>query len=354
MARPDRGYWQSAVDDEAMQDAHEFVWEAMLESIGMDLSGLRVLDIGCNRGGLLRLLSDRAAIAQGCGYDPAPGAIADARVLTGGWPLRFEVADSVPRGWEDFDVAFGHEVLYLVHDLHAHAAMVFKALAPRGVYFAVMGMHRASPVVTAWHRQHQQELELPPLYDLEEVVGAFTGAGFETAASRLRIGFAAAYSGIGFVEGIIVVSTPALMRDFSPQMDRGAAMGFWALGPTLGSVTASLVATRTLPHLHAWQHQFVISGLVCMGAVAISLLFLRELSPKLRDQLMVSERERALVEARARGIDVQKATAHPLRSMMRLDLISSSVAVSVFLLYLLRLGERAHHLLGRRLRPDGL
>src|ERR1017187_4445528 len=148
-----------------------------------------------------------------------------------------------------------------------------------------------------------------------------------------KFGFAVAYCVIGFVEGIILVSTPALMRDFSPQMGRGAAMGFWALGPTMGSLAASLVATHTLVHLHPWQDQFIISGLVCMGVVLISFIFLRELSPQLRDQLMVSERERALVEARAIGIDVEKATAHPFRSMMRLDLISSSVAISLLLLF---------------------
>jgi MFS family permease len=147
-----------------------------------------------------------------------------------------------------------------------------------------------------------------------------------------ELGFAVAYCVIGFVEGVILVSTPALMRDFSPQMGRASAMGFWALGPTVGSLAASVVATRTLTHLHPWQDQFVISGLVCLGVVVIAFAFLRELSPQLRDQLMVSENERALVEARARGIDVDTATAHPLRSMLRLDLIASSLGISVFLL----------------------
>ena len=145
--------------------------------------------------------------------------------------------------------------------------------------------------------------------------------------------FAASYCVIGFVEGIILVSTPALMRDFSPQMGRGVAMGFWALGPTMGALAASLVATHTLSHLAPWQDQFIISGLVCLGVVIIAFFFLRELSPQLRDQLMVTERERALVEARAMGIDVEKATFHPIRSMMKLDLVTSSVAISVFLLF---------------------
>ncbi len=148
-----------------------------------------------------------------------------------------------------------------------------------------------------------------------------------------RWGFSIAYCVIGFVEGVILVSTPALMRDFSPQMGRGVAMGFWALGPTMGSLAASLVATHTLAHLKPWQDQFVISGLVCLGVVVIAFLFLRELSPQLRDQLMVTEREKALVEARAKGIDLDRALAHPMRSMLRLDLISSSVAISLFLLF---------------------
>ena len=146
-------------------------------------------------------------------------------------------------------------------------------------------------------------------------------------------GFAAAYCVIGFVEGVILVSTPALMRDFSPQMGRGVAMGFWALGPTMGALCASLVATHTLDHLQPWQDQFIISGLICLGVVIIAFFFLRELSPQLRDQLMVSERERALIEAQAKGIDVEAATAHPIRSMMKLDLISSSIAISVALLF---------------------
>jgi len=167
------------------------------------------------------------------------------------------------------------------------------------------------------------------------ILGTFTVGLVQLVAVphiHSEFGFALAYCVIGFVEGIILVSTPALMRDFSPQMGRGAAMGFWALGPTVGSLLASVVATRTLLHLHPWQDQFVISGLVCMAVVAIAFVALRELSPQLRDQLMVSDNERALIEARAKGIDVEKATRHPLRSMMRLELVASSLGISVFLL----------------------
>ena len=62
-------YWQDAAADAAMQEEHGFVWRAMLDTIDVDLGGKRVLDAGCNRGGFLRLLADRCAIAEGFGYD---------------------------------------------------------------------------------------------------------------------------------------------------------------------------------------------------------------------------------------------------------------------------------------------
>src|SRR5579862_359438 len=109
------------------------------------------------------------------------------------------------------------------------------------------------------------------------IVGAIQLFGVPHINSRW--GFAIAYTAIGFVEGVILVSTPALTRDFSPQLGRASAMGFWALGPVIGSLAASLVANHTLPHLAPWQDQFIISGLVCMGVVVIAFFGLRELAP---------------------------------------------------------------------------
>jgi SAM-dependent methyltransferase len=102
-------YWRGAAEDAAMQDEHGFIWKAMLDTIDTDLAGRRVLDAGCNRGGFLRLLVDTEGIGEGYGYDPASGAIADARRLAGARPLTFEVAETVPDAWDGFDVAFSHE-----------------------------------------------------------------------------------------------------------------------------------------------------------------------------------------------------------------------------------------------------
>jgi SAM-dependent methyltransferase len=182
-------YWQSAADDEAMQDEHLFIWRAMLETIDVDLSGTRVLDAGCNRGGFLRILADTHNIAEGMGYDPATGAIDDARRMAGQRPLRFETGSSVPEEWREFDVAFSHEVLYLLPDLVPHARAIHRSLRPGGVYFAVMGVHTRSPLMVEWHGVNAEKLGLPPLYDVDDVITTFLDNGFEASVAQLAIGF---------------------------------------------------------------------------------------------------------------------------------------------------------------------
>jgi SAM-dependent methyltransferase len=182
-------YWRSATEDEAMQEEHLFVWEAMVGAVDSELAGQRVLDVGCNRGGFLRMLYDRRHIGEGFGYDPAAAAIADARRLAGERPLQFEAAGSIPAGWGRFDVAFSHEVLYLIPDLGAHAESVYGALVPGGSYYAVMGVHAGSPLMVEWHQEYAADMSLPPLHDVDGVVASFAAAGFEVAASRLKIGF---------------------------------------------------------------------------------------------------------------------------------------------------------------------
>jgi MFS family permease len=146
---------------------------------------------------------------------------------------------------------------------------------------------------------------------------------------------------LGVVEGAILVATPALVRDFSPQLGRASAMGFWTVGPVAGSLITSIVAAHTLDHflrsggINGWKSQFVISGVTALVVFVLALFFMKDLSSRLRDQLMVSDQDRALVEARARGLsetDVMAATTHPWRQIFKWDLIGSAVGISVFLL----------------------
>jgi MFS family permease len=148
-----------------------------------------------------------------------------------------------------------------------------------------------------------------------------------------RQGYAVTYGIVAFVEGIILVATPALIRDFSPQVGRATAMGFWTVGPVLGSLMVSLVTTYTLPLYGTWQSQYVICGIIGLCVFLIALVSLRELAPALRDQLMVSERDRVLVEARAKGLDIEASLRHPWRQMMHVDILGSALGVSLLLLF---------------------
>jgi MFS family permease len=135
-------------------------------------------------------------------------------------------------------------------------------------------------------------------------------------------------------DGAIFVGTPALVRDFSPQMQRGLAMGFWTFGPVAGYFVLSAVARAYLPATVTfgnWQALYRFSGYAALVMFVLCLLFLRELSPGMRSQRMARIKERALIEARARGIDVTAATQHRWRQMLHVNTVLSPIAINLFL-----------------------
>ncbi|MGY1784463.1 MFS transporter [Geodermatophilus sp. SYSU D00698] len=147
-----------------------------------------------------------------------------------------------------------------------------------------------------------------------------------------KTAFTVLFAVLSFVEGVVLVATPALIRDFSPQVGRGVAMGFWTLGPVLGSLVVTTVSSNTLDDHPDWRFQFYVCGIAGLVVFLVALVGLRELSPALRDQLMVSMRDRALIEARARGLDTEQALKGHWRQMLRFDVVGSAFAISIFLL----------------------
>ena len=161
--------------------------------------------------------------------------------------------------------------------------------------------------------------------------------GFVMPAAQTKMQYLVAFALVSLVEGMALVATPALIRDFSPQVGRGLAMGFWTLGPILGSLVLTQVSSRTLDSHPDWQWQFHVAGYLGLAVWLLAFLGLRELSPSLRDQLMVSIRDRALIEAKAAGIDTGKALEGSWRQMLRLDIVGSSIAVSLYLIFYISL-----------------
>jgi MFS family permease len=166
------------------------------------------------------------------------------------------------------------------------------------------------------------------------LTAVFTGFVLPAATNKWAFGIETFV--IAIIEGIALVATPALIRDFSPQMGRATAMGFWTSGPVLGSLIVAVVGSATVPAVvhdtRFWTHEFVICGIAGLVVFVIALFGLRELSPQLRDQLMVTMRDRALIEARAKGLDIEAALRHPFRQLLKPDVIVSAFAVAVMLL----------------------
>jgi len=162
------------------------------------------------------------------------------------------------------------------------------------------------------------------------VTGALIAFAVPNASSKGM--FLALIAIVSFVEGVILVTTPALVRDFSPQLGRASAMGYWTMGPVVGSLVVTLVTSHTYSGSTTWQDEFRYAGWAGLLVFVIALFGLRELSPQLRDQIMVSLRDKALIEARAQGLDTEAALRGSWRQMLRSDIVGSALAISLFLL----------------------
>ena len=135
-------------------------------------------------------------------------------------------------------------------------------------------------------------------------------------------------------DGAIFVGTPALVRDFSPQMQRGLSMGFWTFGPVAGYFVLSAVARAYLPAVVTfanWQQLYRFSGYAAIVMFVICLFLLRELPASIRSQSMAALRDRAVVEAKARGLDVAALTKNRWRQMMHVNTVLSPIAINLFL-----------------------
>ena len=145
----------------------------------------RVLDIGCNQGGFLRMLHDSVSFAEGVGVDLATERVALAEAHKGDRTLRYLATDQLSDAGTGFDVAFSHEVIYLIGDLADHARQVFEILRPGGAYYAVTCCHRDNPLWATWRPGIEVVSNVPvPDHSVGDIATAFRDAGFDVAINR--------------------------------------------------------------------------------------------------------------------------------------------------------------------------
>ncbi len=129
---------RNPADEEAMGAAHAPIWRRMIDvSVTDDLRGATVLDYGCNQGGFLRMLYDRHPFRAGVGLDIARESVARAELLKRQRPIDYRAGSIAADLGHTFDLAFSHEVLYLLPDLAVHAADMKDALRPGGALYIV-------------------------------------------------------------------------------------------------------------------------------------------------------------------------------------------------------------------------
>ncbi|MFD1744862.1 class I SAM-dependent methyltransferase [Rhizobium helianthi] len=174
--------------EDAMADGHAPIWRHLIDLIPeQDLTGKTVLDFGCNQGGFLRLLHGQRPFHKALGIDIAEQSIAKANSLKGNLPIQYQAGAHL-EGWADtFDLAFSHEVIYLVEDINRHAAEVWQALKPGGIYYAITGCHTDNPLWPQW-RTLVAERTHTVVQDrsVTDYAEAFEAAGFKVSARKLQ------------------------------------------------------------------------------------------------------------------------------------------------------------------------
>jgi SAM-dependent methyltransferase len=180
-------WYVDADAEDAMSEGHAPIWRHLIDLIPeRDLSGRNILDFGCNQGGFLRLLHAARPFRRALGVDIAARSIERANQLKADMPIQYQVGSGLA-GWEEeFDLAFSHEVVYLIPDIAAHAADVWRALKPGGVYYAVTGCHTDNPLWPRW-RGFIAEKTNTTVQDrsISDYARSFAAAGFDVSARKL-------------------------------------------------------------------------------------------------------------------------------------------------------------------------
>ncbi|MEL5408072.1 class I SAM-dependent methyltransferase [Serratia nevei] len=192
--------------EQAMADGHAPIWRHLIGLVPEnELSGISVLDFGCNQGGFLRLLHQIRPFQQAVGVDIARQSVDEANRLKGNLPVVYQT-DTRLHGWDShFDIAFSHEVIYLIEDIAQHAADMLRALKPGGVYYAVTGCHTGNPLWPQWReRVAEQTHTVVQDRSLADYARIFSAAGFQVSARRLGFSGFVPYEPNGWMPDIAV------------------------------------------------------------------------------------------------------------------------------------------------------
>jgi 2-polyprenyl-3-methyl-5-hydroxy-6-metoxy-1,4-benzoquinol methylase len=181
-------WWQEeGSGDQSMEDGHDEFWDDFISNgIDVDFTGKKILDFGCNQGGMLRRIYERMKFREAIGVDLAKKSIAHGNAHKRDLPIEYLALESLDSLDQDFDYATSAAVIYLISDIYAHAKQIFDRLKPGGVYFA-------------WHPDYITDPRFKMVLDavneyaavkcaqntLDDIIRGFQAGGFSVYVKRL-------------------------------------------------------------------------------------------------------------------------------------------------------------------------
>jgi SAM-dependent methyltransferase len=173
-------WFRDETEEEGMFDDHAYLWRHLIGTVREnDFQQSTVLDYGCNRGGFLDVLFGIRPYHHGIGVDIAETSLSRARERCRHLSVDFMLPAQMQKLAQTVDIAFSHEVLYLLQDLQAHAKAIANILKPDGVYYAAIGCHTDNPLWARWRTLIGQSTNIPVFdYSLDDYANAFWRAGF--------------------------------------------------------------------------------------------------------------------------------------------------------------------------------
>ena len=179
--------WDSIEGEESMDEGHEPAWHALISYVQeKSVTDKNILDFGCNRGRFLKVLHQALPYRSALGVDIAEESIAFANAHKGDTPCDYEHSRVLAEKKDAFDIAFSHEVVYLLPDIVAHAREIGSVLKKGGVYYLAIGEYAENPLWARWKETVAEFSPVPPqTYSLQDIAKAFQDNGFSVSIRRM-------------------------------------------------------------------------------------------------------------------------------------------------------------------------
>lgn len=174
--------------ENSMAEDHAPFWRCMISHIDeKNLTSKNVLDFGCNQGGFLQMLYTCMPYYFGVGVDIAAERITQATAANPNLPIHYGSPDLLETKPAFFDLAFSHEVLYLIPDLDRHARQMFASLKAGCPYYAAIGCHTDNPQWKRWLEIIKSYSNVAVQnYSLDDYADVFQRNGFQVSARKMN------------------------------------------------------------------------------------------------------------------------------------------------------------------------